>query len=218
MALRTSFPPWLRDTDIPRISAAYKVPFIHRNHYEGDTRLLCEAPFGEYAIAPEGVVVWHEAEAWVVDALDRHIEAAYALHELMHVVCTPPKFLNEGGLSMLWEAWLVLIVERAVARSMMKKAQSEVIGYQARTSVIFDADVIAWKHPTRATFWRKGVQRAQHLGLLDAKGNPTWRRPRWAKIPDPLKDSQLAHAEVASPPIYMKLRKDSFGALFARVG
>lgn len=177
-------PPWLEGTGVLEVAHDYGIPFVRDLSEDSSDTLDSErspAPNGGYAILCTGAIAWKGI--WQPKSPPDPLDAAYAFHEMMHVLCTPPSLLTRDGLDDLWEGWVLLPFERTLARrKLTRPVYDEVIDYQRGTYVTDFIELSEWASVTRSAWWRRGLDTARLLGLLDPAGRPTGRRPDWSKI------------------------------------
>ncbi len=114
---------------------------------------------------------------------------AAILHEVMHVVLTPTRRVTgrdmHRTIELLPEEFVLLQVERAVARAMDEITRQGVIAWQIETEVwLMSERLIELRRIPdyeQTPGWRGGLAVARSLGVLDDAGQPTWWWPRWTK-------------------------------------
>lgn len=122
----------------------------------------------------------------VVCKRDEHHECPHVvLHEIMHLVLTPQKrwtgVSRGAALQELDEAFVLLQVEREVARLLGKDVYRRVVEWQRKTGTpILEGSMSDRSHMTDAV-WLGGYALARRLGVLDDENRPTWRWPRWSR-------------------------------------
>lgn len=162
--------------DLLDIAQRFGVKVEYRDHLPAEFTLTgVHAMFG--CIPAQNTVLVRS------DAKGKESEGAEGfLHELVHVLLTPPG----ENIETIHEAWMLLPFERILAReTMSKKDYRKVLEYQSSTSIdiwegrtcymILD-DV---PNPESKDWWREGIDRAKKVGMLDVNGKVTWHRAAW---------------------------------------
>lgn len=114
--------------------------------------------------------------------LHQHSPIEAQLHEVAHLITHP----TGCRLDMVRENFLLMQVERELARTALSKAEfSRVVSWQRESTVYDDDDLFEggrhyWKDQE---LWGSGYDRAVQVGLLDAQYRPTYARPVWPKDP-----------------------------------
>lgn len=118
---------------------------------------------------------------------------AAILHDMMHLLLLPPKELvdPDDALELVPEDFVLLQVERAVAKLMHAATCHSVVKWQEETIVcLFDelVGLAPWDRelPRVPNYeqniaWTDGLVVARALGVLDDEGQPTWRWPTWTE-------------------------------------
>lgn len=130
------------------------------------------------SVAAQTVVVWDTGPGDV-------------LHELIHLILGPwslREFCDEGYVLMPYEWQLARDVARrlpdeealALIHSVDEYQQDTAIGgSQWSFGTTLAAYMIDNNDPRECAWWKKGLSRAQRLGLLDGDLMPTYKRPQW---------------------------------------
>lgn len=119
-----------------------------------------------------------ERKVWFYEESD--IEAQ--LHELAHVITHP----TGCNLNMVRENFLLMQVERELARDMFARSDYErVVRWQRETTVSDGDDLFEMQRPywLDDELWRDGYHRAREVGLLDGRNRPTYRQAVWVGDP-----------------------------------
>lgn len=113
-----------------------------------------------------------------VEFSDTPRQLALILHELMHVVCQPP----HTPINSVCEGWLLLAVERKVARTRFSRAAFLAVADFQNDTHVEDTILEAWDNYTHSAWWREAVARARRLDLFDDRNLPTRRPPDWSRL------------------------------------
>lgn len=157
----------LLEEDVPRLRAiarGYGIELLEIE--ECDARL--NAPMGTSGLCATSRAVFFAPTASFEEVL----------HEMMHVVSTPPGFSHED----FPEEFLLLQFERSFARRLPSRLRAAVIEYQLHTevSLLGEYAVLGFVEGyERTPQWRAGFTRARALGLIDGRGWTTGRAPNW---------------------------------------
>jgi hypothetical protein len=103
------------------------------------------------------------------------------LHELVHLVMgRPSTWLSEGFILMPFEWELAKYLARRMGKERASFMNS-VKSYQDYTEIGRSLRVIKEFGPNvrRMNWWRRGIDRAKRLGLLNIDGTPTFRCAKW---------------------------------------
>lgn len=114
------------------------------------------------------------------------------LHEMVHLIVGPTSLrMNEGYVLMPFEWRLAQELARYMTRTARKYFIGDVRDYQNGTQVSDFARLDEYgDEPRRTKWWRRGVERAKRLGLLESDGRPTFKCARW--IGSGVKSTRLA--------------------------
>lgn len=127
-----------------------------------------------------------ERKVWLTYAENRYVETI--LHEICHVVLTPPGV----DLEEIAEDVLLLPFERVLARQCLSRSGYELVKrWQLDTQVDWwiprqqrsISHLAEWKGHAASKYWRDSHAALRRLGVL-AGGRVTWKRPRWDRVPE----------------------------------
>jgi hypothetical protein len=113
------------------------------------------------------------------------------LHEVMHVILSPPGH----DIDQLSEDVVLMPLERIIAKRIFtKKAYKRVVSWQENTQIEWwDAKLRKYygsladvPNYTRWWHWRNSFDGLRRMGVLDGNNNPTWKRPKWSRAPKAL--------------------------------
>lgn len=119
-----------------------------------------------------------ERKVWLTEDADISMQ----LHEVMHLITHPPGC----HLNVVRENFVLMQVEREIARTIFGRGQFlDVVSWQQVTIVSDDEQLFKDKRSywRSRDLWLGGYERAQQLGLLDAKRRPTFRPATWPDDP-----------------------------------
>lgn len=153
-------------------------------HAEGKEFVKLNGPGGNAGMRIPERIVWYCDEA-------QHF---HVLHEIMHIVTTPPGIDHE----IVSEDLVLLQYERCVARALGADVYIPVVVWQHETiaplivpeAALHEIQSYAWTRP-----WHDGFAFARRLGLLNRWNRPTWRLPTWTD--DLLEEARLKVKEVS---------------------
>lgn len=146
---------------------------------------VSSTPLDHKICEPLGIVVFMGAGLSLPERkvfLYDHCDVEAQLHEVVHVITHPPGC----RLSMVRENFMLMQVERELARTMLTKAEfHRVVSWQRETTVhdeddLFDIGRRYWEDDE---LWLDGYRRAIQVGLLDRQRRPTFARPVWPEDP-----------------------------------
>lgn len=141
-----------------------------------------------FDVARRRVFLLHEdrQDHWNNGKIEREVERD--LHELCHIICQAPWC----GADDVGEDWMLMQVERCIARALFwprnERAYRSIVNWQEVTaSQFYDNELGMVDNYTHTTMWKDGMARGRSIGLLNDRNEPTWRMPRWSRMPKRLR-------------------------------
>ena len=147
-----------------------------------------EGPMG-HGCNPKKRLVYFETGNWLCQEIEMYF------HELVHVITQPPWWT----IKQTPEEIMLFQFERALANATMEDwAYDRVVDWQHMTAVTIsgrypgDLCLGDLKPYEDEPFWKLGYAICHRVGLLNAKGRPTYQWPDWSRI-EPQKDAILRY-------------------------
>jgi hypothetical protein len=114
-------------------------------------------------------------------------EPSDVFHEFVHAILGKPGLL-------LCEGYLLMPFEWCLAKHLARRMKNDARWFLRSVREYQEITEISWKidrenfferffplepRDRRSKWWRRGIQRAQRLGLLDDRLRPTYQLPKW---------------------------------------